>query len=71
MEMTPMRRSRALHKVGYDPAERVLRVQFRNSHLYDYLDVGPEVIKGLLESAHPWTEWGPKILEHEVRRVDD
>ncbi|MFT4008798.1 MAG: KTSC domain-containing protein [Nocardioidaceae bacterium] len=69
MEMTPMRRSRALGEVGYDPATRTLRVHFRGGGIYDYADVAPEVFEGLVESAHPWTEWGPEVLQHDYERV--
>lgn len=65
-----MRRSRALDEVGYDAATRTLRVRFRHGGLYDYLDVPPEVFEGLVESAHPWTEWRERILERDYRRVE-
>jgi len=68
--MTPMRRSRALEEVGYDPATRTLRVRFRHGGLYDYLDIRREVFEGLLDSAHPWTEWREQILEHDYRRQE-
>lgn len=64
-----MRRSRALEEVGYDPATRTLRVRFRHGGLYDYLDPR-EVFEGLLDSAHPWTEWREQILEHDYRRQE-
>ncbi|MFT4081634.1 MAG: KTSC domain-containing protein [Nocardioides sp.] len=59
--MHPMRRSKALAEVGYDPDLRCLRVRFRTGGLYDYLDVPPEVFTGLLDSAHPWTEWSAHV----------
>lgn len=65
-----MRRSRALEEAGYDAATRTLRVRFRHGGLYDYLDVPPEVFAGLLESAHPWTEWREQVLEREYRRLE-
>jgi len=70
MGLVPMRRSRALEEAGYDPATRTLRVRFRGGGLYDYADVDPEVFAGLIESAHPWTEWGPRVLEHDYERLD-
>lgn len=68
--MTPMRRSRALREVGYEASTRTLRVHFRHGGLYDYLDVPPEVLDGLLHSAHPWTEWREQVLQHDYRRLD-
>jgi len=68
--MTAMRRSKALEKVGYDADARTLRVRFRHGGLYDYLDVPPEVFDGLLQSAHPWTEWREEILGHDYRRLE-
>lgn len=70
MELTRMRRSRALEAVGYDAATARLRVRFRHGGTYDYLGVEPEVVEGLRASAHPWTEWRERILEHEVERVE-
>lgn len=70
MEMTPMRRSRALEEAGYDAVTRTLRVRFRHGGGYDYLDVPPEVFDGLISSAHPWTEWREAILAYEYRRLD-
>lgn len=63
-------RSKALAEAGYDPQTRVLRVRFRESGAYEYLDVPPDVWAGLSTSAHPWTEWGSYIKENfEVRPV--
>ncbi|WP_235432567.1 KTSC domain-containing protein [Nostocoides japonicum] len=67
--MIPMRHSKALEEMGYDLEDRTLRVRFRSGGLYDYLDVAPEIVEGLLGSAHPWTEWGRRVLEHDVRRL--
>lgn len=68
--MHPMRRSKALAEIGYDEPTRTLRVRFRNGGLYDYLDVAPEIVIGLLESAHPWTEWQEQVIAHEYRRLE-
>ncbi|HVX53380.1 KTSC domain-containing protein [Nocardioides sp.] len=61
MEMVALHRSRAVAEVGYDPDRRALRVRFRHGGLYEYRAVPPEVFLGLLDSAHPWTEWQEHI----------
>lgn len=58
MELTRLKRSKALESAGYDAATRTLRLRFRHGGLYDYLDVPPEVFEGLTTSAHPWTSGG-------------
>ncbi len=65
-----MPRSKALKEVGYDAATNRLRVRFRHGGLYDYFAVSPEVVRGLLESAHPWTEWRDEITRHPYRRLE-
>jgi hypothetical protein len=70
MKMAPMHRSRALQDVGYDAGTRTLRVRFRGGGLYDYLDIPPEIFDVLLGSEHPWTEFGPHVLEHDYIRLD-
>ena len=39
--------SSTIFSAGYDPATRVLEIEFRNHRLYRYLDVPPEVYAGL------------------------
>ena len=41
--------STALRAVRYDPGTRTLRVLFTNGSLYEYLDVPPDVVGGLLD----------------------
>ena len=71
MDTRPLRRSKAVEAVGYDADARTLRVLFRHGGLYDYLDVPPHVFTGLLESPHPWTEWGDHIKStYRYRRLN-
>jgi hypothetical protein len=65
--MTPVV-SDGLLAVGYDPAERVLRVAFRSGGVYDYLDVDEDLYAELL-LPHPWHRVGDEVLSHEHRRV--
>lgn len=65
-----MWKSKALIEADYDAERRTLRVEFRNGGRYEYLDVDPEVFEGLTHSAHPWTEWRERILQHDWRRLD-
>jgi hypothetical protein len=59
--MRRLARSRAVEEVGYDDATRTLRVHFRAGGVYDYLEVPARVFAGLLNAAHPRTEWGEHI----------
>jgi hypothetical protein len=49
MRMTPIE-STAIARAGYDPAKRILRLQYTNGRIYDYLDVPPEIYKQLLNA---------------------
>lgn len=42
--------SRAARSIGYDPVARVLEVEFRGGGIYQYMDVGPEVVLGLVRA---------------------
>ena len=41
--------SSVLHSVSYDAGRRRLRVWFRTGLVYEYFDVPPAVVKGVLE----------------------
>ena len=43
--------SSSLARLGYDAAERTLRVEFRNGGLYEYYDVPPHVWAALQAAA--------------------
>ncbi len=60
--------SQAVRRVGYDPATRVLRVAFRDSGVYDYFDVEPELYEQLL-TPHPWHRFGALVKSHRFREV--
>jgi hypothetical protein len=40
--------SSMLRSVGYDPATRVLELEFRNGRLYRYAEVGEEIYRELM-----------------------
>lgn len=42
--------STAIRAVGYDGSSRTLELEFPSGAVYDYLDVPPEEVLGLLES---------------------
>jgi hypothetical protein len=42
--------SRAIASVGYDEASRTLELEFPSGAVYDYADVPPEEVLGLLEA---------------------
>ena len=60
--------SEAVRAVGYDPDARVLRVEFRESGVYDYLDVPPALFEEMLR-PHPWSRVGEEVKSHRFRRV--
>lgn len=55
--------STMLRSIGYDPAIRVLELEFRNGRLYRYGEVGEEIYRELMAS----TSKGQYFLEY----IDD
>lgn len=49
-ERTPVESS-SIASIGYDPAARVLEVEFRNGGLYRYRDVPRELFAGFMAAA--------------------
>ena len=71
MDLTPLPQSKAVRAVGYDAGSGTLEVRFRHGGLYDYLDVPPHIYPAMLDSAHPWTEWGEHIKStYDYRRLE-
>lgn len=60
MHMRPVKSSQ-LHAVGYDPATRTMRVQFKEGTApgpqYDYANVPPELHAELATAASPGTHF--------------
>lgn len=54
-------RSSAIRAVGYDGATRTLEVEFRSGSVYDYEDVPPEEVLGLLEADSLGRYFGTRI----------
>ena len=61
--------SRAIDAVGYEPAERMLVVRFLSGETYEYLDVDRSLFEALVNSPHPWTEYGEWVKDHRYRHV--
>lgn len=64
MNMVPVSSSN-LVAVGYDKANKILRVQF-NSGIYDYYDVPESIYDGLL-SAQSKGQYHSSFIKHSFR----
>ncbi|MBA1275757.1 KTSC domain-containing protein [Stutzerimonas azotifigens] len=64
--------SESLRSVGYDPARRVLEVEFQGDGVYRYEDVPPEVVLELLEAESMGTYFNQvfKAQGFRYRRLD-
>lgn len=52
-----------LRAIGYDPRERVLRVEFDDGRAIDYSGVGAEVWRKLSNSGSAWSYYRDNIEE--------
>jgi hypothetical protein len=52
-----------LRAIGYDPRERILRVEFEDGTAIDYSGVGAEVWRKLSSSASAWSYYRDNIEE--------
>jgi hypothetical protein len=52
-----------LRAIGYDPRERILRVEFEDGAAIDYSGVGAEVWRKLSNSGSPWSYYRDNIEE--------
>jgi hypothetical protein len=52
-----------LRAIGYDPRERVLRVEFDDGTAIDYAAVGTETWRKLSSSGSPWSYYRDNIEE--------
>ncbi|KRB93731.1 KTSC domain-containing protein [Noviherbaspirillum sp. Root189] len=52
-----------LRAIGYDPRERVLRVEFDDASAIDYSGVGTEIWRRLSTSGSPWSYYRDNIEE--------
>jgi hypothetical protein len=52
-----------LRAIGYDPRERILRVEFEDGTAIDYSGVGAEVWRNLSNSGSPWSYYRDNIEE--------
>ena len=62
MEMTKINAGK-LRAIGYDPRERILRVEFADGTAIDYSGVGAEVWRKLSGSASAWSYYRDNIEE--------
>jgi hypothetical protein len=67
MNLTPVV-SDNVRAVGYRPASRTLRVQFRSGGVYDYLNVNVALYEQML-LPHPWRRVGRLVKAHNYRRI--
>ena len=54
--------------VGYEPATRTLRVQFRSGGIYDYYDVDSDLFEQMLR-PNPWRRIGRLVTTHPYVKV--
>lgn len=52
-----------LRAIGYDPRERMLRVEFEDGTAIDYSGVGAEIWRKLSNSGSPWSYYRDNIEE--------
>jgi hypothetical protein len=52
-----------LRAIGYDPRERLLRVEFDDGNAIDYAAVGTETWRKLSSSGAPWSYYRDNIEE--------
>jgi hypothetical protein len=52
-----------LRAIGYDPRERILRVEFEDGSAIDYSGVGAEVWRSLSTSGAAWSYYRDNIEE--------
>jgi hypothetical protein len=60
--------SSAIQAVGYDEGTRTLEVEFRSGSVYDYEDVPPEEVLGLLRSDSLGRYFANRIRPHHAGR---
>ncbi|MBI4675300.1 MAG: KTSC domain-containing protein [Chloroflexi bacterium] len=59
-----------IHAVGYDPQKRILEIAFNSGRTYQYLDVPPEVYKGLMKASSKGQYFLANIRDmYETRRM--
>lgn len=59
-----------LRAIGYDPRQRVLRVEFDSGNLIEHTGVGDEIWRRLSTSASAWSYYRDNIEEEfATRRV--
>lgn len=54
--------------VGYDPASRTLRVEFKSGGVYDYSDVSPDLFEAMLR-PNPWLRVGHRVRGHPYTKL--
>jgi hypothetical protein len=62
--------SSAIVAVGYDAAEKILEIDFRDGVIYHFFDVPPSVHKALLRARSKGKYYNKHIIRHyQYRRV--
>ncbi len=54
--------------VGYEPATRTMRVQFRSGGVYDYYAIDPHLFEQML-LPNPWRRVGRLVKAHPYAKV--
>jgi KTSC domain len=62
MEMKKLNAGK-LRAIGYDPRERILRVELEDGTAIDYSNVGSEVWRQLASTGSPWSYYRDNIEE--------
>jgi hypothetical protein len=60
--------SSTLHSIGYDPAERVLEVKFRQGGVYVYLDVPDTVYLSVMRAESVTRSFNEQVRDRFTRR---
>ena len=69
MTMQPVE-SEAISEIGYDADTRTLRVKFKKTGVYDFLDVSPDKHQALLAAESKGRHFQTHIrLHHEFQKV--
>ncbi len=69
MKLIPVDNSSNIKAYAYDPATKVLRVQFKNGGTYDYAEVPQETVDAFVEADSKGSYLSVIKAEHEATKV--
>ena len=64
--MTPVQSSQ-IAAIGYDPTQKVLRVQFNNNSIYEYQNVEPETYSTVLQAESVGSKFNELIKKNKEK----